>query len=94
MNDTPFPGPVMLSDVEAGQARDLRVGGSVRLTTTEFPGHVAALVLCQGCAWSCGYCRNPDLMPARGRRSMPWDVVRSYLKRRHELIEGVVFSGG
>lgn len=72
----------------------LRVGGLVPLTTTDFPGRLAAVVFCQGCPWSCGYCHNPHLIPARGTGDHDWAQVLDLLGRRRGLLDGVVFSGG
>lgn len=72
----------------------LRVGGLTRLSAADFPGKLAAVVYCQGCAWRCGYCHNPELQPARGRREIPWADVVSFLERRRGLLDAVVFSGG
>jgi len=42
---------------------DLRVGGLVPLSTTDYPDHLSAVVFCQGCPWRCAYCHNPHLLP-------------------------------
>jgi pyruvate formate lyase activating enzyme len=72
----------------------LRVGGLTRLSTTDWPGMLAAVVFCQGCPWRCGYCHNPHLIPAHGDGELPWDEVVAFLERRVGLLDGVVFSGG
>jgi len=72
----------------------LRVGGLTPLSTTDWPGMLAAVVFCQGCPWRCGYCHNPHLIPARGDSEIPWDDVLAFLRRRRGLLDGVVFSGG
>jgi pyruvate formate lyase activating enzyme len=72
----------------------LRVGGLTPLSTTDWPGMLAAVVFCQGCPWRCGYCHNPGLIPARGDSEIPWEDVLAFLRRRHGLLDGVVFSGG
>ena len=72
----------------------LRVGGLTPLSTTDWPGMLAAVVFCQGCPWRCGYCHNPDLIPARGEHEIPWEDVLAFLHRRQGLLDGVVFSGG
>jgi pyruvate formate lyase activating enzyme len=72
----------------------LRVGGLARLSATDYPGKLAAVVFCQGCAWRCGYCHNPELQPARGEREIAWAEVRAFLERRRGLLDAVVFSGG
>ena len=72
----------------------LRVGGLTPLSTTDWPGMLAAVVFCQGCPWRCRYCHNPDLIPARGEHEIPWEAVLAFLRRRQGLLDGVVFSGG
>ncbi|MFN3398528.1 MAG: anaerobic ribonucleoside-triphosphate reductase activating protein [Sulfurimicrobium sp.] len=72
----------------------LRVGGLTPLTTTDFPGQLAAVVFCQGCPWQCGYCHNPHLIPRGGETAQGWDEVMAFLKKRQGLLDGVVFSGG
>lgn len=72
----------------------LRVGGLTPLSTTDWPGMLAAVVFCQGCPWRCGYCHNPHLIPAQGSSEIPWDDVIAFLRRRQGLLDGVVFSGG
>ena len=72
----------------------LRVGGLTPLSTTDWPGMLAAVVFCQGCPWRCGYCHNPDLIPPRSENEVPWEEVMVFLRRRQGLLDGVVFSGG
>lgn len=71
----------------------LAVGGLTPFTTIDFPGHLAAVVFCQGCPWRCSYCHNPHLLP-RGEGATPWPKVLGWLKTRRGLLDGVVFSGG
>ncbi len=72
----------------------LHVGGLTPLSTTDWPGMLAAVVFCQGCPWRCGYCHNPDLIPPRSEHEIPWEAVMVFLRRRQGLLDGVVFSGG
>lgn len=73
---------------------NLRVGGLTPLTTTDYPGLLAAVVFCQGCPWQCGYCHNPHLIPRSGETGQDWDAVMAFLRRRQGLLDAVVFSGG
>lgn len=75
-------------------AEQLRVGGFVPLTTLDYPEHLSCVVFCQGCAWRCRYCHNPDLIPARAEQSQSWADILAFLQRRQGLLEAVVFSGG
>ncbi len=72
----------------------LRVGGLVPLSTTDWPGRLAATVFCQGCPWACGYCHNPHLIPARGGDGHDWATMLGFLELRRGLLDAVVFSGG
>lgn len=72
----------------------LRVGGLTPLTATDYPGHLAAVVFCQGCSWRCAYCHNPHLIPATVAGQVDWEEVMQFLTRRVGLLDAVVFSGG
>ena len=72
----------------------LRIGGVTPLSASDYPDKLAAVLYCQGCAWRCGYCHNPHLLPARGKEELPWARVVSFLERRRGLLDAVVFSGG
>jgi len=75
-------------------SRTLRVGGMVPLTTLDYPGQLACVLFCQGCAWRCRYCHNPQLIPPRGSEEVDWCQVLAFLRRRQGLLDAVVFSGG
>jgi pyruvate formate lyase activating enzyme len=88
------PAPLHRFEASAGREARLRVGGLTALSTTDYPGYLAAVVFCQGCPWRCGYCHNPHLLPARGQAGMDWDAIVAFLERRLGLLDAVVFSGG
>ncbi len=73
----------------------LTLGGFTPLSTTDWPGKLAAVVFLQGCPWRCGYCHNAGLQPrCASARAPQWPEVLATLKRRVGLLDGVVFSGG
>lgn len=74
--------------------RPLRIGGVEPFSTVDFPGHLATVVFCQGCPLACGYCHNPDLIPATATRMLDFDTVAAAVEARRGFIDGVVFSGG
>ncbi|MET1077615.1 MAG: anaerobic ribonucleoside-triphosphate reductase activating protein [Pseudomonas sp.] len=76
------------------QAASLRIGGLLPLTTLDFPDHLACVVFCQGCAWRCRYCHNPELIRAQSASPVDWVQVLDFLQSRRGLLEAVVFSGG
>lgn len=74
--------------------KDIVVGGLTPLTTIDYPGELAAVIFMQGCPWSCGYCQNTDLLPAKSVNTIPWPDVLTLLQKRKGLLDAVVFSGG
>lgn len=74
--------------------QSLRIGGLLPLTTLDFPGQLACVLFCQGCAWRCRYCHNPQLIGPRGSQEISWPAVLGFLRKRQGLLDAVVFSGG
>ena len=72
----------------------LRVGGLTRLSASDYPHKLAAVVFCQGCAWRCTYCHNPELLSFSSQSLIPWPGVLAFLEKRRGLLDAVVFSGG
>lgn len=66
----------------------------VPLTTLDYPDHLACVLFCQGCAWRCRYCHNPELIAPRSDSELDWQQVLQFLRRRQGLLQAVVFSGG
>ncbi|BBH48534.1 hypothetical protein KU43P_50110 [Pseudomonas sp. KU43P] len=90
----PCPEAPMPTPNPKSQASALRIGGLQPLTTLDYPDHLACAVFCQGCAWHCRYCHNPELTLRRTEPGVPWHDVTDLLDRRQELLQAVVFSGG
>ena len=79
----------------SAQAADsLRIGGLLPMTTLDYPDHLSCVLFCQGCAWRCRYCHNPELIAARGKTPHDWRSVLRFLQQRQGLLDAVVFSGG
>lgn len=76
------------------RAAALRVGGLTPMTTTDYPGELAAVIFCQGCPWRCRYCHNGHLLDPAGGELIAWSEVIGLLENRRGLLDGVVFSGG
>lgn len=72
----------------------LQLGGLVPLTSIDYPGHLAAVLFCQGCPWHCRYCHNPHLLPVDTPAQLAWEETLAFLKERAGFLDGVVFSGG
>lgn len=73
---------------------NLQIGGTVPLTTIDYPGQLAAVVFCQGCPWRCRYCQNAHLLTRKLYTEIRWKDFLELLERRRGLLDAVVFSGG
>ena len=73
----------------------IQVGGLEKLSMVDWPGELAAVVFCQGCAWRCAYCQNPHLIPFTSTEApVSWRAIAGWLETRRGLLDAVVFSGG
>ena len=73
----------------------MKIGGLIKFTLIDYPGHVAAIVFTQGCNFRCRYCHNPELVyPHLLQDPMPEEDVMAFLRRRKGTLEGVVVTGG
>ncbi len=73
----------------------MTIGGLQKLSLSDFPGRIAAIVFTRGCNFRCPYCHNPELVdPARYARPVSSEEVLAFLGRRRHLLQGVVVSGG
>lgn len=73
---------------------ELQIGGFEPLSTVDYPEQLAAVVFCQGCAWRCRYCHNPQLTMMENPNTIQWYEVMDTLIKRKNLLDAVVFSGG
>ncbi|MFN3800364.1 anaerobic ribonucleoside-triphosphate reductase activating protein [Belliella pelovolcani] len=61
-------------------------------TLLDYPDHTACILWFAGCNMRCGYCYNSEIVKGKGKIS--FDEVLSFLEKRKNLLDGVVFSGG
>ncbi|WP_223668818.1 anaerobic ribonucleoside-triphosphate reductase activating protein [Kangiella shandongensis] len=73
---------------------DLRIGGLTPLTTIDYPEHLSCVIYCQGCAWQCRYCHNPEMIPVKAEQAISNSELEQFLLKRQGLLDAVVFSGG
>jgi len=73
---------------------DIPVAGIQKMTTIDFPGHLAAVIFTRGCPWKCRYCHNSELRDYSMDNSIPWDSIKSLLESRAGYLDGIVISGG
>ena len=73
----------------------MKIGGLIKFTLIDYPGHVAAVVFTQGCNFRCRYCHNPELVyPHLLQESFPEEEIMAFLRRRQGTLEGLVITGG
>lgn len=72
----------------------MKIAGLVKTSLIDFPGKVSAVVFTQGCNFRCGFCHNPELIPATGQPVMSEKEFFQFLNKRVAQLDGVVITGG
>lgn len=72
----------------------MKISGLQPVTTSDFPGRLAAIVFTQGCNFHCPFCHNGSLLPMDADSLIGEDTVFDFLHKRQKLLDGVVISGG
>lgn len=77
-------------------SRLLPIAGFERLSLSDWPGHVAAIVFTQGCNFRCPWCHNPELVyPEHFTPTLPCDGVEHFLSLLNPcMYDGVIITGG
>jgi pyruvate formate lyase activating enzyme len=61
-------------------------------TLLDYPNYTACILWFAGCNMKCQYCYNPEIVNGDGKIS--FDEALTFLKKRVNLLDGVVISGG
>ena len=73
----------------------MKIGGLQKVSLTDYPGKISAIVFTQGCNFSCPYCHNPELVdPGLYQECLQEEEFFSYLEKRKGKIEAVTITGG
>lgn len=70
----------------------MQIGGFVKNSFVDYPGHIAAVVFVSGCNMDCWYCHNRMLW--KPENLIAHDEVFAFLEKRRGFLDGVVISGG
>ena len=71
------------------------ISGLQKLTLLDYPGTLACTVFIGGCNFRCPFCHNASLvLPARMESGKNAGDILRFLKKRRELLDGVVITGG
>jgi len=73
----------------------MKIGGLQKVSLTDYPGKISAIVFTQGCNFRCPYCHNPELVdPGLYQECLQEEEFFSYLEKRKGKIEAVTITGG
>ncbi len=71
------------------------IGGFQKVSLSDFPGKISAIVFTRGCNFRCPYCHNPELVePDSYVTPLGEAKILSFLKSRRGRIQGIVITGG
>ncbi len=73
----------------------MTIGGFLKTSLLDYPGHIASTVFICGCNYRCPYCHNADLVAGKNLTKIYTQAeIIDYLKKRSGIIEGICFTGG
>jgi pyruvate formate lyase activating enzyme len=73
----------------------MRIGGIQKNSLIDYPSKISCVVFTSGCNFNCPYCHNPELAkPTAESILLDVEHVVSFLKKRKNLLDGIVISGG
>jgi pyruvate formate lyase activating enzyme len=72
----------------------ISIAGIQKMTTIDFPGHIAAVLFTAGCPWNCRYCHNHSLRAQSDTSGIELSELEDFLERRKGYLDGIVISGG
>ena len=68
--------------------------GLQKMTLLDYPGRVACTVFLSGCDMRCPWCHNSELAEGKAPPVMTVEALRTFLKGRKGLLDGVAVTGG
>ena len=71
----------------------MNISGLQKLSLSDYPGFISAVIFTQGCNFNCDYCQNSSLIPNK-KGLMEEEEILDYLKKRKSILDGLVISGG
>jgi len=71
----------------------MKIGGLQKTSLQDYPEEISSIIWTIGCNFSCPFCYNKDLVEGNIAK-IPEEDILSFLKKRKELIDGLVISGG
>jgi len=71
----------------------MNISGIVKTSLIDYPGLISCVLFVPGCNYNCFYCHNRSLIDGSHILLTP-RYVSDFLRKRAELLDGVVISGG
>ena len=69
--------------------------GFEKLSLLDYDDHLSATLFMAGCDFRCPFCHNSSLvLNPKDAPSIPFDTIVDYLKKRKNILEAVVVTGG
>lgn len=74
----------------------MTIGDVEQFSIVDFPNRIATVAFLQGCPWRCPFCYNTTLQKIGVKPESNWTFEKffAFLKKRKNVLDGVVFSGG
>lgn len=70
------------------------IGGTVPMSTIDWPKNICTVIFFAGCDFKCPYCQNPNLIDFREELQKDLREVKEEIKKNKSFIDAVLFSGG
>ncbi len=70
------------------------IGGFQKVTLTDYPDNLAAIIFTQGCNLKCPYCYNHILNKQEEKPEFSKDEILDFLKKRRGKLDALVITGG
>ncbi|MDL2280763.1 anaerobic ribonucleoside-triphosphate reductase activating protein [Selenomonadales bacterium OttesenSCG-928-I06] len=71
------------------------IDGVQKLSLLDFPDKTCCTLFTLGCNYCCPFCHNASLITCdTSKEGVSWPEVKSFLKKRQGLLDGVCISGG
>lgn len=71
----------------------MNIGGFQQTSLLDYPETISAIIWTAGCNFRCPFCYNKDLVLGKVE-NIPEENIFSFLKKRKNMLEGLVISGG
>ena len=72
----------------------LKIGGTLDMSTVDYPGKVSSVVFLYGCNFRCPYCYNVSLVMGGNYKEVEVSEIVDEIKRHKDFLDAVAITGG